>query len=68
VDGVIAAVVNLNHRPYYIHWGVIQLSAANAIVIVLMIVVFAAAVAVPFPGDADTSATDAGRPENETPA
>jgi hypothetical protein len=48
---VLAAVVNLNKRPYYIHWGVVQLSAANAIVIVLMIVVFVAALLVPFPRD-----------------
>jgi len=45
------ALVNLNKRPYYIHWGVIQLSLANFIVIVLMIVVFAAAIVVPFPKD-----------------
>ena len=48
---MLAALVNLNKRPYYIHWGVIQLSAANAIVILLMIVVFAVAVLVPFPRD-----------------
>lgn len=47
----VAALVNLNKRPYYIHWGVIQLSAANAIVIALMIAVFAAAVLLPFPRD-----------------
>ena len=44
-----ASVVSLSKRPYYIHWGVIRLSAANLIVIVLMLVVFAAAVLVPFP-------------------
>jgi hypothetical protein len=49
MTGVQAAVVNLNGRPYYIHWGVIRLSAANLIVIVLMLVVFAAAVLLPFP-------------------
>jgi hypothetical protein len=48
---LLAALVNLNKRPYYIHWGVIQLSLANAIVIVLMVLVFAAAVLVPFPRD-----------------
>ena len=48
---LLAALVNLNKRPYYIHWGVIQLSAANAVVILLMLVVFAAAVLVPFPKD-----------------
>ena len=51
MSGPLAALVNLNKRPYYIHWGVIQLSAANAIVIGLMIVVFAVAVLVPFPKD-----------------
>ena len=48
---MLAALVNLNKRPYYIHWGVIQLSAANAIVIALMIVVFVVAILAPFPRD-----------------
>jgi hypothetical protein len=48
---LLAALVNLDKRPYYIHWGVIQLSLANAIVIVLMVLVFAAAVLLPFPRD-----------------
>ena len=48
---MLAALVNLNKRPYYIHWGVLQLSAANAIVIALMIVVFVIAILVPFPRD-----------------
>ncbi len=46
---MLAALINLNKRPYYIHWGVIQLSLANLIVIVLMLVVFVAALVVPFP-------------------
>ena len=46
---LLGALVNLNRRPYYIHWGVIQLSAANVVVIVLMILVFAAAILLPFP-------------------
>ena len=51
MSGPLAALVNLNKRPYYIHWGVIQLSAANAVVILLMIVAFFAAVLLPFPKD-----------------
>jgi hypothetical protein len=51
VPVVVAALINLNKRPYYIHWGGIQLSAANAIVIVLMLVVFVAAIFIPFPRD-----------------
>jgi hypothetical protein len=49
MSGVLAALVNLNKRPYYIHWGVIQLSLANALVIVLMITVFVLALVLPFP-------------------
>ncbi len=51
MTSLFAAAVNLNKRPYYIHWGVIQLSAANAVVILLMLVVFAVAVLAPFPKD-----------------
>jgi len=47
--GLLAAAVDLNKRPYYIHWGVVQLSLANVIVIALMITVFVLALAVPFP-------------------
>jgi hypothetical protein len=46
---VLGALVDLNKRPYYIHWGVIKISAGNALVIVLMLVVFAAAILLPFP-------------------
>jgi hypothetical protein len=46
---VLAAVINLNGRPYYIHWGVIQISAANLLVIGLMVVVFVLAILLPFP-------------------
>jgi hypothetical protein len=49
VSWVLSAAVNLNKRPYYIHWGVIQISLANVIVIALMLVVFIVAVVVPFP-------------------
>ncbi len=40
----------MNHPGYYIHWGVIQISAANLIVIGLMLVVFLVALFAPFPG------------------
>jgi hypothetical protein len=46
---VLSALIDLNKRPYYIHWGVIQLSLANLIVIALMVVVFVAAILIPFP-------------------
>jgi hypothetical protein len=46
---ILASIIDLNHRPYYIHWGVIQISAANLIVIGLMVAVFALAVLLPFP-------------------
>jgi len=51
VGQLLGALVNLNKHPYYIHWGVIQISAANAVVIVLMIVAFVVAIFVPFPRD-----------------
>ncbi len=44
-----AGIINLTHPGYYLHWGVIQISAANATVIVLMLLVFAAALLLPFP-------------------
>ena len=45
-----ASVVNLNHPGHYLHWGVVQLSVANAVVIALMVVTFVAALFVKFPG------------------
>ncbi len=40
----------MDHPGYYLHWGVVQISLANAIVIVLMLVVFVVALIAPFPG------------------
>jgi hypothetical protein len=54
----LAALVNLNRRPYYIHWGVIQLSAANAVVILLMVIAFFAAILLPFPKDKERRSGD----------
>ena len=48
---LIAALVNLNKRPYYIHWGVIQISAGNAVIIVIMTLLFFGAMLIPFPKD-----------------
>jgi hypothetical protein len=46
---VSGAPVNLNHPGHYLHWGVIQVSVANAAVIGAMIVVFVVALLLPFP-------------------
>ena len=46
---LLGAVVNLNKAPYYVRWGVVQLSLANVIVIALMIIVFVLALIIPFP-------------------
>jgi hypothetical protein len=48
LDTIVA--VGLNGKPYYIHWGWFQISAANLLVIALMLAVFVLAVTVPFPG------------------
>jgi hypothetical protein len=40
----------VNSPGAYLHWGIIQISAANLIVILLMLVVFAIALFAPFPG------------------
>lgn len=40
----------MNHPGHYLHWGVIQISAANLIVIALMLGVFLVALFAPFPG------------------
>lgn len=46
---MLGGIVNLGHGGYYLHWGVVQISAANAIIIGLMLAVFVAAIVVPFP-------------------
>jgi hypothetical protein len=50
-QGLLAAVVELDGRPRYLHSGWFLISAANLAVIVAMIVVFALAIALPFPRD-----------------
>lgn len=44
-----AAPINLHHVPTFLHWGVIQISAANLIVIGSMVILFLLAVLLPFP-------------------
>lgn len=39
----------------YIHWGVIQISAANLIIICVMVLLFVLALVVPFPTHDDQS-------------
>ncbi len=46
---LLGALINLNGNGHYIHWGFIQMSAANFVVILLMIAVFILAILLPFP-------------------
>jgi hypothetical protein len=50
-----AAAVDLNHPGHHLHWGVLSISAANAVVILLMLVLFALALWLPFPRGKDRS-------------
>jgi hypothetical protein len=47
---LLAALIDLNGTPRYVHSGWFLISDANLIVIALMIVVFFAAIFLPFPG------------------
>jgi len=44
------SALGLDHPGHYVHWGVIQISAANLVVIAIMIALFIAAIFLPFPG------------------
>jgi hypothetical protein len=46
---LLAAVINLDGRPHYVHSGWFLISVANLSVIIAMVVVFALAIALPFP-------------------
>jgi hypothetical protein len=46
---VLASAVDLNGPGHYLHWGIVQISVANALVIVSMLVVFGLALVLPFP-------------------
>jgi len=43
---------------HYVHWGVIQISAANLVIILVMIAVFVLALVVPFPGSRSETRRD----------
>lgn len=45
-----APPVDLNGRGHYLHWGFVQVSAANVVVIAVIVVLFVLALFVPFPG------------------
>ncbi|MFF9482766.1 hypothetical protein [Streptomyces sp. NPDC014733] len=47
--GALSAPVDLGGAGHYIHWGVVQISAANLAVIALMVIVFVLALLLPFP-------------------
>ncbi len=49
-SAVVAAVVDLNGAPRYVHHGWFLISDANLVVVGLMIAVFVLAIALPFPG------------------
>jgi hypothetical protein len=51
MEATVSAIlaVGLNGKPYYIHWGWFQISAANLAVIALMLIVFTLAIVLPFP-------------------
>ena len=48
---LLAALIDLNGRPHYLHSGWFLISVANLVVIVAMILAFALAIALPFPRD-----------------
>jgi hypothetical protein len=48
-----AAAVDLNHPGHYLHWGVLSISVANAVVILLMLALFVLALVLPFPRGKD---------------
>ncbi len=46
---LLASPVNLDHPGHYLHWGVVQISLANAIVVAVMLLLFLLALVLPFP-------------------
>ena len=62
--GLLGALVNLDQPGHYLHWGVIQISVANALVILLMIAVFILAIALPFPRHKQLPARDEAEKRN----
>ena len=52
---LLAAVIDLNGRPHYVHSGWFLISVAYLVVIVAMVCVFVLAIALPFPRDGQRS-------------
>jgi hypothetical protein len=48
---LLAAVIDLDGRPHYLHSGWFLISIANLVVILAMIAVFVLALVLPFPRD-----------------
>jgi hypothetical protein len=48
---ILAALIDLDGRPHYLHSGWFLISIANLVVIVAMVVVFVLAIVLPFPRD-----------------
>ena len=48
---LVAALIDLNSRPHYLHSGWFLISVANLVVILAMIAVFLLALVIPFPRD-----------------
>ncbi len=46
---VLSAPVSLDHPGHFLHWGVLQISAGNAVLVLVMLVLFALALLLPFP-------------------
>ncbi len=46
---VVNAAGLLSGRPYFVHWGVVQISLPNLLVVVAMVVLFVLALILPFP-------------------
>ena len=48
---LLAALIDLNGRPHYLHSGWFLISVANLVVVAAMVVVFVLAIVLPFPRD-----------------
>jgi len=51
MTALLAALVDLNSRPHYLHSGWFLISVANLVVIAAMVAVFVLAIVLPFPHD-----------------
>ena len=51
MHSILAALIDLNGRPHYLHSGWFLISVANLVVILAMVAVFVLAIVLPFPRD-----------------